>query len=58
MICDRQGKCWEEFNETVPRDEFLDNIECKKGLRHIRGGDSEELPKMLRKKTRRKSTKA
>ena len=32
MICDRQGKCWEEIQDTIPRDEFLQNIECKKGL--------------------------
>jgi hypothetical protein len=58
MICDRQGKCWDEFMDTVPRDEFLDNLECKKGLRHIRGGDTEEPRKMLKKKTKKRSTTA
>ena len=58
MICDRQGKCWDEFMETVSRDEFLDNIDCKKGLRKIRGGEPEEEPKMLKKKSKKKTTTA
>jgi hypothetical protein len=33
LICDRQEKCWEEIQDVVSRDDFLDNIECKKGLR-------------------------
>jgi hypothetical protein len=57
MICDRQGKCWEEFMDTVPRGDFLDNIDCKKGLRRLRGGSSDEAPKMLKKKPKRKSSK-
>lgn len=57
MICDRQGKCWDEFMDTVGRDDFLENIDCKKGLRNLRGGTYEEAPKMLRKKTKRKSRK-
>ncbi|UCE38047.1 MAG: hypothetical protein JSW00_02050 [Thermoplasmata archaeon] len=41
MICDRQGKCWEEVQDTVPEDIFLENIECKKGLRkHKSAGGS------------------
>jgi hypothetical protein len=55
MICDRQGKCWDEFMDTVGRDDFLENIDCKKGLRQLRGGTSEEAPKMLKKKTRKRS---
>ncbi len=58
MICDRQGKCWDEFMDSVPRDEFLDNIECKKGLRRMRGGESEEEPKMLKKKSKKRSKSA
>jgi hypothetical protein len=57
MICDRQGKCWDEFMDTVGRNDFLDNIDCKKGLRSLRGGDIEEAPKMLKKKTKRKTSK-
>jgi hypothetical protein len=57
MICDRQGKCWEEFMDTVPRGDFLDNIDCKKGLRQLRGGTYEESPKMLKKKPKRKGSK-
>jgi hypothetical protein len=58
MICDRQGKCWDEFMDSIPQDEFLNNIDCKKGLRHIRGDSPEdERPKMLRKKTRRKAAR-
>jgi len=57
MICDRQGKCWDEFMDSVSQDEFLNNIDCKKGLRHIRGGSSEdEGPKMLKKKVKRRSS--
>jgi hypothetical protein len=37
LICDRQGKCWEEVMDTIPRDEFLENIDCKKGLRKLKG---------------------
>ncbi len=37
MICDRQGKCWEEIMDTIPRDDFLMNIDCKKGLRKLKG---------------------
>jgi hypothetical protein len=37
MICDRQGKCWEEIQDAISRDEFLENIDCKKGLRHLKG---------------------
>jgi hypothetical protein len=54
MICDRQGKCWDEFMDTVGRNDFLENIDCKKGLRQLRGGTSEEAPKMLKKKTRKR----
>ncbi len=37
LICDRQEKCWEEIQDVVSRDDFLDNIECKKGLRMHKG---------------------
>jgi hypothetical protein len=57
MICDRQGKCWDEFMETVSQEEFLYNIDCKKGLRHLRGDASDEEPKMLKKKKKRKSSR-
>jgi hypothetical protein len=53
MICDRQGKCWEEFMDTVPRDEFLENTECKKGLRNIRGPGGGSAPRKLKKKKRK-----
>jgi hypothetical protein len=33
LICDRQERCWEEIQDVVSREDFLDNIECKKGLR-------------------------
>jgi flagellar basal body-associated protein FliL len=33
MICDRQDKCWEEVRAFLDRDKFLENIECKSGLR-------------------------
>jgi len=51
LICDRQGKCWEEVMDTISRDEFLENIDCKKGLRRLRGGgEEEERPKKLKRK--------
>jgi len=50
MICDRQGKCWEEIMDSIPREDFLDNIECKKGLRKLRShGTGEDLKKPKRK---------
>lgn len=49
MICDRQGKCWEEIQDAIPRDEFLENIDCKKGLRHLKG---EGEPKMKLQKVK------
>ncbi|UCC41113.1 MAG: hypothetical protein JSV96_06715 [Candidatus Aminicenantes bacterium] len=51
MICDRQGKCWEEIMDTIPRDDFLMNIDCKKGLRRLKG------PGMGGKRTKRKRVK-
>jgi hypothetical protein len=50
MICDRQGKCWEEIMDTIPRDEFLWNIECKRGLRKHKDAGTETKKKMKRKK--------
>jgi hypothetical protein len=51
MICDRQGKCWEEIQDSIPRDDFLSNIECKRGLRKLRSHRGEgEAPRRLKKK--------
>lgn len=51
MICDRQGKCWEEIMDTIPRDDFLMNIDCKKGLRRLKGpGRGGKRPKRKRVK--------
>ncbi len=33
MICDRQDRCWEEVKAFLDREKFLENTECKKGLR-------------------------
>lgn len=33
MICDREDKCWEEVKAFLDREKFLENIECKRGLR-------------------------
>ncbi len=58
MICDRQGKCWEEIMDSIPRDDFLGNIECKKGLRRLKSGKREGEPsaKLKRKKIPRVKT--
>jgi hypothetical protein len=57
MICDRQGKCWEEIMDTIPRDDFLMNIDCKKGLRKLKGhGGGEKISK--RKRVKRIKTKS
>ncbi len=50
MICDRQGKCWEEIQDAIPRDQFLENIECKKGLRHLKGEGTEPKKKIKKVK--------
>ena len=52
MICDRQGKCWEEIQDAIPRDQFLENIECKRGLRHLKGESTEPSAKKKIKKVR------
>lgn len=54
MICDRQGKCWEEIMDTIPRDDFLMNIDCKKGLRRLKGGG--EIKRTKRKRVKRVTT--
>jgi hypothetical protein len=50
MICDRQGKCWDEIQDAIPRDQFLENIECKKGLRHLKGEGTEPRKKIKKVK--------
>ena len=50
MICDRQGKCWEEIKDTLSRDDFLGNIECKKGLRKLKSHGVVAKPSKKRKK--------
>lgn len=50
MICDRQGKCWEEIQDSITRDDFLSNIECKKGLRDLRGHPTGGSAKVKKKK--------
>ena len=56
LICDRQGKCWEEVMDTIPRDVFLENVDCKKGLRKLKGhGEEGEKRKKLRKKMVKKA---
>lgn len=57
LICDRQGKCWEEIMDTIPRDQFLENIDCKKGLRKLKGHGAEgESPKLKKKLVKRVRT--
>jgi hypothetical protein len=50
LICDRQGKCWEEIQDTIPRDDFLANIDCKRGLREIKGPKPVKRPFPKKKK--------
>ncbi|UCF07615.1 MAG: hypothetical protein JSW28_08205 [Thermoplasmata archaeon] len=52
MICDRQGKCWEEIMDSIPRDQFLENIDCKRGLRTLKseGGAHAAKKKVKRMK--------
>jgi hypothetical protein len=56
LICDRQGKCWEEVMDTIPRDKFMENIDCKKGLRKLKGHVGERAgPKKLKRKLVKKA---
>ena len=50
LICDRQDKCWQEIQDTISRDDFLGNIECKKGLRKLKGHGAEPQPLKKKKK--------
>jgi hypothetical protein len=50
LICDRQDKCWQEIQDTISRDDFLGNIECKKGLRKLKGHGTEPQPLKKKKK--------
>ncbi len=52
MICDRQGKCWEEIQDAIPRDQFQENIECKKGLHHLKGESNKPSSKKKIKKVK------
>ncbi len=57
LICDRQGKCWEEIQDTIPRDDFLANIECKRGLRQIKGPRPVKRPFPKKKKVMKMKVK-
>ena len=50
LICDRQGKCWEEIQDSIPQDQFLENIDCKKGLRYLKGESGEPKQKIKKVK--------
>lgn len=46
MICDRQGKCWDEVQDSISNDEFVNNIDCKRGLRHLKGEGKAKVKKV------------
>ena len=57
LICDRQGKCWEAIQDTIPRDDFLANIECKRGLRERKGPKPAKRPFPKKKKLKKMKVK-
>ncbi len=35
IVCDNQDACWEQVKDTISREEFYDNVECKFGLKKL-----------------------
>jgi len=39
LLCDNQGKCWEEWRDSLQMDDFLANADCKQGLKRLAAGE-------------------